>query len=253
MKKMTMVLCLVFLLSVPASSFALLGVVDFEAAVGGWYATPSGTMKYKANDGIKSDLEDSFGFEDEAFAMGRVKLDLPVIPVIYLMATPMEFKGDAKQSFNFNGQDFTTGAKTKLTFNQYDLALYYGVPFLGLATLGTVHVNAGINVRLIQAKADIQSEDLSVSDSMDMTIPLPMLYLSADVSPVDMFAIEAEIRALSVGYGSVVSAIARLRINALGPVFVTAGYRYEDMSVDKDDFEADITISGPFAEVGLKF
>jgi outer membrane protein len=249
MKKLSMMVCLAVLLAFPASSFALLGIVELEAAVGGWYASPSGDMKYNAL--IDSDLEDTFGFEDEGFAMGRVKVDLPVIPVMYLMATPMEFKGDAEASFDFDGTAFTAGADTKLTFNQYDLALYYGVPFLGLATLGTVHVNAGINIRLIEAEAEIVQG--GNRETMDMTIPLPMLYVSADVSPIDAFAIEAEVRGLSVGYGSVISAIARLRLNTVGPFFVTAGYRYEDMSLDKDDFEADITVSGPFAELGLAF
>ena len=251
MKKMSVMVFLVFILAFPASSFALLGVVDVEVAAGGWYASPSGDMKY--NTAGKSDLEDAFGFENEGLPMGRAKVDVPVIPVIYLMVTPMEFKGDAEMNFTFDGQNFTTGAKTELTLNQYDLALYYGMPFLGIATLGTVHVNAGINIRVIEAKAEMQQADLSASKSMDMTIPLPMLYLSADVSPGDLFAIEAELRALSVGYGTAISAIARLRVNVPGPFFVTAGYRYEDISVDKDDFEADIKMSGPFAEAGVAF
>lgn len=250
MKKMSMIFCLVLCLALPSASYALLGVVDIEAAAGVWYAAPSGTMQYNGTD---SDLEDAFGFEEETPVSGRIKLDLPVIPVIYAMATPLEFTGDSEASFDFDGTTFTTGADTTLTYDQYDLALYYGVPFLGLATLGSVHVNAGINIRVIDVQAKMVSADGSQTESMDMTIPLPMLYVSADVSPIDAIAIEAEVRALSVGYGSVVSAIARLRYNAIGPLFLTAGYRYEDMSVDKDDFEADIEISGPFAEVGLAF
>jgi outer membrane protein len=250
MKKMYAMLCLaVLVLSFPTSSSALLGVVDIEAAVGGWYVSPSGDMKY--NTAAKSDLEDVFGFEEEVFPMGRVKVDLPVVPVIYAMATPMEFKGDSEANFSFNGENFATGAKTKLTLDHADLALYYGVPFLGLATLGTVHVNAGINIRVYDVKAEMKDNDSS--ESMDMTIPLPMLYVSADISPVDAFAIEGEVRALSFGYGQVLSAIARLRLNAFGPLFVAAGYRYDDISLDKDDFEADFEVSGPFAEVGFKF
>ncbi len=249
MKKLCAMMCLVLILSIPSSSFALLGVVELEAAVGGWYASPSGDMKYKAQ--ADSDLEDVLGFEEEAFPMGRVKVDLPVVPVVYLMATPMEFEGDAKANFRFNNQDFTAGTNAKLTLDHADLALYYGVPFLGLATLGTVHVNAGINVRVYDVKAEMV--DGGTSESMDMTIPLPMLYLSADISPVDAFAIEGEVRALSVGYGQVLSAIARLRINAFGPLFVAGGYRYDKISLDKDDFEADFEASGPFAEVGLAF
>lgn len=246
-----MMLSLMFCLAMPSASFALLGVVDFEAAVGGWYAAPSGNMKY--NTTYSYDLEDRFGFEEETPVSGRVKLDFPVIPVIYVMATPLEFTGDVNGSISFNGENFTTGANTTLKFDQYDLALYYGVPFLGLATLGSVHINGGINVRVIDVQADAVSTTPALSESVDVTIPLPMLYLSADVSPVDAFAIEAEVRGLSVGYGSVISAIARLRLNALGPFFVTAGYRYEDIDVDKDDFEANFTISGPFAELGFAF
>ncbi len=249
MKKLYAMLCLVIVLSIPSSSFALLGLVEIEAAVGGWYAIPSGDMKYKAQ--VDSDLEDVFGFEEEVFPMGRVKLDLPVVPVIYLMATPMEFEGDAKTNFQFNNQAFTAGTNTKLTLDHADLALYYGVPFLGLATLGTVHVNAGINVRVYDVKAEMV--DGGTTESMDMTIPLPMLYLSADISPVDAFSIEGEVRALSLGDGQVLSAIARLRLNALGPFFVAGGYRYDKISLDKDGFEADFEASGPFAEVGLDF
>jgi hypothetical protein len=98
MKKMTLMLFLVLSLSIPTSSYALLGVVDIEAAVGGWYAAPSGDMKYKSPG--RYDMEDTFGFGDEAFAMGRVMVDVPVIPTIYLLATPMEFKDKAKTSLD---------------------------------------------------------------------------------------------------------------------------------------------------------
>ena len=247
MKKMALMVCLVLCLALPSTSFALLGVLDFEAAVGAWYSAPSGDLMYNNSSNTKYDLEDAFGFEEETAVSGRVKVDLPIIPVIYVMATPLEFKGNVNGTIEFNDQTFSANEDTRLKFDQYDLALYYGVPFLGLATLGTVHINGGINVRVIDVEGEVGTE------SMDMTIPLPMLYLSADISPIDAFSIEAEVRGLSVGYGSMISAIARLRLNTIGPFFVTAGYRYEDMSIDKDDFEADITLSGPFAELGFAF
>jgi outer membrane protein len=250
MKKWVMMWCLALVVAVPASSYALLG---FEAAAGVWYAMPSGDMKYKSS--TSDDLKDAFGFDNKSAAMGRVKVDLPVIPIIYLMATPLEFTGDSKQSITIDGTTYNADANTKLTYNQYDLALYYGVPFLGLATLGTIHVNGGINVRMIDAKAEVNGMAGATADTttVEKTIPLPMLYLSADICPTDSLALEAELRALSVGYGSIVSAIARLRYSPIGPLFVAAGYRYEDMSIDKDDFKADIKLGGPFAEVGLKF
>jgi hypothetical protein len=49
------------------------------------------------------------------------------------------------------------------------------------------------------------------------------------------------------------SVIGRLRFNMFGPAFVAAGYRYDKIDVDEDDVDAEFTLQGPFAEVGINF
>jgi len=185
--------------------------------------------------------------------MARFKLELPVIPNIYLMATPMKFEGTAEQGFEFNDVAFSASADTELTFNRCDLGFYYGVPFLGLASLGKFHVDAGLNLRIVQLDAKMTEAATGLSQNESLTVPVPMLYLAADLSPIDLLVIEAEIRALPVSDLEVISAIARLKVNIPGPFYVSGGYRHETVAVDQDDFDIDIKFSGPFAEVGFKF
>ena len=84
-------------------------------------------------------------------------------------------------------------------------------------------------------------------------MPVPLLFVAAQLNLIGGFALEAEIRGLDVGYASVISAIGRVKYNTLGALFVAAGYRYEEVTVDEDDFDVDITVAGPFAEVGFSF
>ena len=248
MKKLFTLACFLVIVALPTSSFAL---IDIEAAVGVWGCAPTGDFSYKST--LTYDFEDTFGFEDETFPMARFKLELPVIPNIYLMATPMKFEGTSETVFEFDNQSFTVDTDTELTFNQYDLGFYYGVPFLGLASLGKFHVDAGLNLRIIQMDAKMSNTATGLSRDESITVPVPMLYLAADLSPIDLLVIEAEIRALPVSDLEVISAIARLKVNIPGPFYVAGGYRHETVAVDQDDFDIDIKFSGPFAEAGFKF
>ncbi len=252
MKKLFMLISLSVVLTIPVSTYALMGV-PIEGSVGAWLASPSGDFSYKSGNFNNSDLEDTFGFEEEMFPMARLKIELPVIPVIYVMTTPMKFEGTAEDTFMFDNVVYNLGADTELTFNQFDLALYYGVPFLGIATLGSVHVNGGLNLRVIDMEAKMSNAATSISRNESATVPVPMLYLSVDVSPIDLLVFEAEIRALPVSDYEVLSAIARIKVNIPGPVFVAGGYRYESIAIDHDDFDFELDIAGPFAEIGFNF
>jgi len=38
-----------------------------------------------------------------------------------------------------------------------------------------------------------------------------------------------------------------------GPLYVAAGYRYDNINIDYQDVEVDAEFEGPFAEIGLEF
>ncbi len=93
MRKSIVMMSLLAVLMLPVSASAL-PLIDIEAAVGGWYTSPSGTLAYEPRAGIANDfldIEDDLNFDDEFALMGRLKVDMPlIIPNIYLMATPMD-------------------------------------------------------------------------------------------------------------------------------------------------------------------
>lgn len=230
-----------------------------EVALGGWQQNPSGEIAYEAT-GINDylDVEDDLDYEDEIRIHGRAKIDMPLFfPNIYLMGSPTEFEGTGEKggSFSFGGTDFDASVPfhSKLKFDQYDLALYYGLPFLRTATLDLLNVDVGINVRIVDLDAEIRQDATNAYEQYDTTVALPQIYLGVQLEPCDWFAAEVEGRGVTVSDNSVYSFIGRLRFKIYGPAFVAAGYRYDRIDVDEDDVKADFTMQGPFAEVGLKF
>ncbi len=71
--------------------------------------------------------------------------------------------------------------------------------------------------------------------------------------PIEELALEFEGRGILIGDDSVYSLIGRLRWNAIGPLFLTGGYRYDRIDIDYDDLTVDTKFSGPFVEIGLAF
>ena len=253
MKKLVVGILLLMGIMVPGNAFALLGLASIEGAVGGFWASPSGTFQYKA--GTNGDVEGLLGFDEETLGVARLRMELPLIlPNIYLMATPMEFEGDLKGNFTFKNQTFTATDNASLTLDQYDIALFYGIPLLGLVSLDRLAIDFGINVRIVSLDAKISSSTPGIaSQSESMDVPVPMAFLAARLKLLAGFSLEGEIRALDVDYARVISAIGRVKYDTFGPFFVAAGYRYEEVAVDEDDVDMDVEIAGPFMELGVSF
>ncbi|MFP3981976.1 MAG: TIGR04219 family outer membrane beta-barrel protein [Desulfobacterales bacterium] len=255
-RKMMFVFCLLAILPMlmPASAAAL-PLIDMEAAVGGWGASPSGSMAYR---GESLDLEDDFNYDDETALMGRLKIDMPlVIPNIYLMATPLEYEGTGSYTADFKfGDDIfsqTQDFKSRLTLDTYDIGLFYSVPLLETVSLGRLDMEAGLNARIIDAEAVVEQKDTGYYEKKSETIPVPMLYVGLGLYPVERFGVEAEARGISYSDYELVSLIGRLKVKVFGPLFVSGGYRYDSYDIEEDDLDLDVDFSGPFLETGLKF
>jgi len=246
-----------FILIAPVASYA----IGFEAAIGGWNQSPQGDLSYKlvtGNDSI--DLEKDLKYDDIFGVTARVKVDMPLIlPNVYIMSTPTKFDGKGSKSvdFNFGGIAFNKDVEfdSEVTLNNYDVALYYGIPFLKTASLGKVNVDVGINVRIYDFQAKVSQTILGIplEESESFTLPVPMLFLAAQVKPIDMFAVEAEARVISYDENQISSLIGRLKVKVFGPLFAAGGYRYDKIKFDTEDVGADITLSGPFVEAGFEF
>ena len=257
MKKLMFLVGLFFIsiLIAPVTSHA----IGLEAAIGGWNQSPQGDLSYKLVTGDDSiDLEKDLNYDDIFGVTARVKVDMPLIlPNVYIMSTPTKFdgKGGKSVNFNFGGIAFDKDVEfdSEVTLNHYDVALYYGIPFLKTASLGKVNVDVGINVRIYDFQAKISQETLNNEASTSFTFPVPMVFLAAQVKPIDMFAVEAEARVISFDKNQISSLIGRLKVKVFGPLFAAGGYRYDKIKFDTEDVEADITLSGPFVEAGFEF
>ncbi|MFW6081990.1 MAG: TIGR04219 family outer membrane beta-barrel protein [Desulfosalsimonas sp.] len=238
----------------PAAASAL-PLVDVEGAAGGWQASPSGDLAYKGQD---LDLEDDLGYDDETDFTARLKIGMPlVIPNIYLMATPLEYKEKSRvgKTFRFGGEEFQASEefRSRLTLDHYDIGLFYNVPLLRGLTLNTLNLEAGLNARVIEAEAMVEQKEFGLYEKKSETIPIPMVYLGMGLQPFDRLGLEAEVRGISYSDYEVLSLIGRLKLDAFGPVFVSAGYRYDTFDIEEDDLEIDVEFSGPFLETGVDF
>ncbi len=253
MKKLILIFGLLVLLAVPAASFASPGI-DVEAAVGGWMQSFTGDLSYIPGVAGASDildLEDDLKYDDEIQVIGRVKLEWPVLPNIYVMAALMDFKDDGQKDFQFGNIniDGTLPFDSVLTLNQYDLSLYYGIPALETATTDKLNIDIGLNARFIEMKAEVTQGTLS--DSESSILPIPSLFVAAQFRPIDEISIEAEGRGVAVGNDKVLSIIGRLKLKVMGPLFIAGGFRHDTIDIDESDILLDTTFSGIFLEAGL--
>ena len=252
-------LCCILLLI--GFSYGSSAAVELELAVGGWQQSINGTLGYQAlTDSDIIDLDEELSFDDEARLTGRIKLELPLFfPNFYIVAAPSQFEGTGDKSVAFNYGDVTFNANaqlnSKITMDQYDIGLYFGLPFIKTGTVGKLNADIGLNLRIIDLETSItgMSGAITVTERQSITVPVPMLYLGIQFMPTDQFSIEAEGRGVSIGDNQLFSLLGRARYQWKGPLFVSCGYRYDKVDVDEDDVVADVDFSGPFVEVGLSF
>jgi outer membrane protein len=222
-----------------------------EAGVGYWMQTPSGTMGYK---GDSLSIKNEFNFDTEYQPYARIKAELPLFfPNLYLVATPMEFKGDGNKNFTFGDITINGAFASKLTLHHYDLAFYYSLPFLKTATLDKLNVELGINARVIDFEARVTELTTNETTSKSLTIPVPMVYIGLQFAPIKAFSIEAEARGIMYGSNHYYDLIGRVKVKPISSVFIAAGYRHETIKISQSDVEAKINFGGPFAEVGVVF
>jgi outer membrane protein len=246
LKQLVMCILIILVLPVPVMSFPLVSV---EGALGVAWNIPSGELQ--AN-GDTLDLEDDFSLSRKTDLFGRLKINMPrAIPNAYLVVNPVKFTETTTQSFEFGGAPFSGDLDTELKLNQYDLGLYYPLPFLRTATVNRFNLDAGLNFRYIDAEASVSDQGEGRSESESMKIIIPQVYLGAQFQPTERYSIEAEVKGLTYRSDSSYSLLGRVKAKAFGPVFVSGGYRYDTYDIDKSGFMVDFNMSGPFVETGF--
>lgn len=258
MKKIGLLLCLIFMLSFPAVSFGLDGF-GLEIAGGAWYQSPNGDMSFDSTSNADNlDIESNLNYKDEWQPNGRLIIDLPLFfPNIYLMYTPMNWDetGLKNVQFKFGDKIFDADVEfdSKLQMDHFDAGLFWGLPFIKAATNDILNIDLGLNVRVINFEAELHQRATGLKESIDYTLPLPMLYTGVQIEPVKYLALELEGRAIAWSGNHYFSFTGRLKVRPFGPFFVAAGYRYDNVTIDYKDVDVDASFQGPFAEAGFEF
>ncbi len=252
------VLALTLLLGTTAFSLPLINV---EASVGYASHDPSGYLQYK---GDRADLEDTFGLDKESKPFARLKLEIPIVPNLYLQYMPMEFSGTRTTNVRYGDVQFSGSIDTNVKLDRYDIGLYYNIPIgwvTSLGTLGTLSVDPeiGINVRVINfegtvtGQAIVGSTTTTETVSKDATVPVPMGYLGLGVK-TPFVSLLGELRYISYSSNRYYDYILEARVSPFPVVFLGVGYRYENLKLeDVNDIYADIKVKSLYATVGVSF
>jgi hypothetical protein len=147
------VIALVFLLSssFPPTPFAW----SLELAATGWRQNPSGNLAFSdGNSSDDLDLREDLDYGVRNRVGGRLKVGLPFfLPNLYFAAMPSRFDGTGRKEtdFRFGNRSFEGNVDfhSDLKLDQYDVVLFYGLPFLKTATRGTLGAEIGVNLRVM--------------------------------------------------------------------------------------------------------
>ena len=255
MRNLVTLVSLAIFLIVPVISHGF----GLEIAGGAWYQSPKGIISFdKITNDDDLDLEDDLNYDDKWQPSGRLKIDMPsFIPNIYLMYTPMNWEESGSKDVNFRFGDETFNANveydSELKLNHLDTALFYGLPFIKEATNDVLNIELGLNLRLVDFKAEIEQNDTGLKDSFDYLLPIPMIYAGMQIKPFRFAALEFEGRGIGYSSNYYISLIGRLKVKPYGPLFAAGGFRYDNIKIDYKDADIDAEFYGPFAEVGLEF
>ncbi len=238
-----------FFLSSKAAAF------EIETAIGGTFLNPVGQISY---NGISLDLKNDLKYEKVSTFTGRIKLDLPlVLPNIYITAMPLRFAetGSKNVSFQFGNQTFTAGVPftSSLKLDHYDATLFYGIPFIETATAEKLKVQVGLNLRLIDFKAEINQTQTGLSESKSLVVPVPQAYLFLEIAPIEKIKISTDLKGIIYGDSRFYDASLLLKYQLLKFFFLGGGYKYENIRVAHNGVRTDFEFGGPALEIGFIF
>ncbi|NPA42092.1 MAG: TIGR04219 family outer membrane beta-barrel protein [Aquificae bacterium] len=245
------------LLGSTALSFGIPGLHG-EVSVGGISQNPSGYIQYPADTGTKLDVEKDLGLDRENRVFARAKLEIPLVPNLYLQYIPVKFEGRTNRTFTYGGTTFTGDVKTTVKYDRYDIGLYYNLILATFATNGLLDPEIGINVRVIDFKGKITELNTNRTESKSMTVPIPMAYFGLGIN-LPSIQLVGELRGIAYSGHKYYDMVGEVRvkpisISAFTSLFIGLGYRYEELKLDDlKDVNAKLKVKGPFIHAGISF
>jgi len=256
MKKINLSIAVVLLLctALPPKGDAF----DAQEALWIWKQPPTAELALDPlNPASVRAFEDNRDFDEDTRFFRQFIVDMSqYLPNICVMATPTKYEGINinNMRLDFGGESIKddVALDSNVTLNDLDIALYYGIPFVKTVSQDRLNIDLGINVRTIDFEDGIERDSIGQA-SENFILPIPMVFAAVQFHPLDVLALEAEGRGISIGGKKSYGLIGRLRWITHGPIYAAGGYRFSRYDIDDDGMVVNTVISGPFVEAGLSF
>lgn len=247
-------LCFVLLFALPLGASADEMV---SLKVGYQNLTPKG--QFASREGLlpptKIDLENDFGFDEEAELIAEAALQLGAFRLSagYM---PLKFSGTStlSQPITFNDETFELGTQAtgSLDVDLYDLGLTWYL--LNIDDLPVrVQLGPELSVKVFDGEASIVSQTTGLSEAVSGTAPVPTLGLRARVGLADMLSLSGRVGYVEYNDNSFLDADGQVEFSPVPMFGIYAGYRYLDLEVDEGDLFVDATFDGPYGGFLVRF
>ncbi|MDR2034927.1 MAG: TIGR04219 family outer membrane beta-barrel protein [Helicobacteraceae bacterium] len=244
----------ILILSLTFCASAFGDLLGFGAGGGVWLATPDGKAEYKKSGvGDRFDL-DKTGLDGTAngYLWAYFEHEVPILPNFIIDGTAFSAEGEKNIAISFGGASFNGKTETKLTANQIDFVGYYVLP------IPAIDVRVGLGAESIDGALELSGQ--GQSKKADLSVVLPILYGGVRFDLPELpIGIEADVK--YIAYDKSHISDIRGKIDWTFADFalkgaIEVGYRSRSI-VFKDlsgtDGEVDLTISGAFAGLSLRF
>jgi hypothetical protein len=254
MRNRLIVLASLALMALPACSIPTL-----EVQAGYAHLSLDGDIGYSNGNpvAVEQDFESVFGLGDsQGSPYGRAQIDFGV-PVLTVSAFSFEDKGSGDLQSNFGNIPAVAGGvpvQSELDMMNAKVSLAFEIG------IGPVSISPGLAIDYFDLQIDV-TEDVSFeSEQVDVSGPLPLAFLRADVD-LGIVSAFAEAGYMSADIddvdGELLDIEAQLVLHPAPLVELFVGYRYWNIAldgiIDNNTIDTDIKVSGLIFGGGIRF
>ncbi|MFC3151814.1 TIGR04219 family outer membrane beta-barrel protein [Litoribrevibacter euphylliae] len=238
-----------------SSTFVQADVLGVHGRVGVWGMDYSGDYTDTDSGGTLVDIEDDLGFDGETIGFAEVAFEhpIPLLPNVKLAYLSIDTNEDntLSETITFDGTTFVanTDITTDFETKMYDFTMYYEL------LDNWVQADVGLTVRYLDIDLAVEDSTGTVDSNVGFETPIPLLYANAqfDLPLTNVYA-NVNVNGLSIDDVTTYDAQAAIGWMPLEFIGGELGYRHFVIDADDlDDYEFDITLSGPYLALKADF
>ncbi len=255
------ILSLCFVVITPVTAADL----SFSAGGGVWRNKGTGELRYEDQPKIDIDYLD-YSKENRGYVWAELRHPVPYLPNLRVEYVDLKLSGHSSETFVWEESEFESDAYSETKLTQWDMILFYNVfssPWIDL--------DLGVDVKYIDFEFDADGEGTDVdnpsltaevTEDEDENEFIPFIYSRVRFHiPATNIGIEGDMKYITYKdttvYDTSIKANYFFDLKAV-QLGIEAGYRYESIDIDEDDFsgltfDIDVDIEGPFAGIFIKF